>query len=95
MVDANHCLSVPAAIRLGRKLEELDIDWFEEPISPEDIDGYVEVSRALDMAVAGGENEFTRWGFRDAIVRKAMDIVQPDVCAAGGITECKKIAPPL
>ncbi len=92
MVDANHCFTVPAAIRLGRKLEELDIEWFEEPISPEDIDGYVEVSRALDMAVAGGENEFTRWGFRDAIVRKAMDIVQPDVCAAGGIAECKKIA---
>ncbi len=92
MVDANHCFTVPAAIRLGRKLEELDIEWFEEPISPEDIDGYVEVSRALDMAVAGGENEFTRWGFRDAIVRKAMDIVQPDVCAAGGISECKKIA---
>ena len=42
--------------------------------------------------MAGGENEYTRWGFRDAIVRKAMDIVQPDVCAAGGISECKKIA---
>ena len=92
MVDANHCFSVPNAIRLGRKLQELDIEWFEEPISPEDIDGYVEVSRALDMAVAGGENEFTRWGFRDAIARKAMDIVQPDVCAAGGISECRKIA---
>src|SRR3954467_8421655 len=92
MVDANPCFTVPAAIRLGRKLQELDIEWFEEPISPEDIDGYVEVSRALDMAVAGGENEFTRWGFREAIVRKAMDIVQPDVCAAGGISECKKIA---
>ena len=92
MVDANHCYSVPAAIRLGRKLEALDIAWFEEPISPEDIDGYVEVSRALDMAVAGGENEFTRWGFREAIQRKAMDIVQPDVCAAGGISECKRIA---
>lgn len=92
MVDANHCFSVPTAIRLGRRLEELDIDWFEEPISPEDLDGYVEVTRALDMAVAGGENEFTRWGFRDAIVRRAMDIVQPDVCAAGGISECRKIA---
>jgi D-galactarolactone cycloisomerase len=83
---------VPNAIKLGRMLEEHDILWFEEPISPEDHDGYIEVTRALDMAVAGGENEFTRWGFRDAIVRKAMDIVQPDVCAAGGITECKKIA---
>ena len=92
MVDANHCFTVPQAIRIGRELERLNIDWFEEPISPEDIDGYVEVTRALDMAVAGGENEFTRWGFRDLVVRKAMDIVQPDVCAAGGISECRKIA---
>ena len=92
MVDANHCLTVPQAIRMGRELEKLDIEWFEEPISPEDVDGYVEVTRALDMAVAGGENEMTRWGFRDLVVRKAMDIVQPDVCAAGGISECRKIA---
>ncbi|CAM3663803.1 mandelate racemase/muconate lactonizing enzyme family protein [Bordetella sputigena] len=92
MVDANHCFTVPAAIRLGRELEQLNIEWFEEPISPEDLDGYVEVTRALDMAVAGGENEFTRWGFRDIVTRKAMDIVQPDVCAAGGISECRKIA---
>ena len=92
MVDANHCFTVPQAIRLGRELEKLNVEWFEEPISPEDIDGYVEVSRALDMAVAGGENEFTRWGFRDLVVRKAMDIIQPDVCAAGGISECRKIA---
>jgi len=76
MVDANHCFTVPQAIRLGRELEQLNVEWFEEPISPEDIDGYVEVTRALDMAVAGGENEFTRWGFRDLVVRKAMDIVQ-------------------
>ncbi|MFW7342034.1 mandelate racemase/muconate lactonizing enzyme family protein [Pollutimonas sp. H1-120] len=92
MVDANHCFTVPAAIRLGRELEKLDVEWFEEPISPEDLDGYVEVTRALDMAVAGGENEYTRWGFRDIVTRKAMDIVQPDVCAAGGFSECRKIA---
>jgi len=92
MVDANHCFSVPMAIRLGRRLESLNIEWFEEPISPEDIDGYVEVTRALDMAIAGGENEFGRFAFRNIVSRKAMDIVQPDVCAAGGITECKKIA---
>lgn len=91
-VDANHCFSVPNAIRLGRMLEEQDVLWFEEPISPEDHDGYVEVTRALDVAVAGGENDFTRWGFRDIIARKAMDIVQPDLCAAGGFSECRKIA---
>ena len=69
-VDANHCFSVPNAIKLGRMLEEHDILWFEEPISPEDHDGYVEVTRALDMAVAGGENDFTRWGFRDVIAQE-------------------------
>lgn len=92
MVDANHCFNVPQAIAIGRELEKLGIYWFEEPISPEDLDGYVEVTRKLDMAIAGGENEFTKFGFRRIIEKRAMDIVQPDVCAAGGITECKKIA---
>jgi D-galactarolactone cycloisomerase len=92
MVDANHCYNVPAAISLGRELEKMDIYWFEEPISPEDIDGYIEVTRTLDIPIAGGENEFTKFSFRELIVRRAMDIIQPDVCAAGGITECKKIA---
>lgn len=92
MVDANHSFTVPQAINIGRELERLDVSWFEEPISPEDLDGYVEVSRALDMATAGGENEFTKYGFRRILAARAMDIVQPDVCAAGGITECKKIA---
>jgi D-galactarolactone cycloisomerase len=91
-VDANHCFTVPQAIRLGRALEDLDILWFEEPISPEDHDGYVAVTAALDIAVAGGENEFTRFGFKPLIAHKAMDIVQPDVCAAGGISECMRIA---
>jgi len=92
MVDANHCFNVPQAINIGRELEKLDVHWFEEPISPEDLDGYAEVSQRLDMAVAGGENEFTKFGFRRILEKRAMDIVQPDVCAAGGITECKKIA---
>ena len=92
MVDANHSFNVPQAIEVGRELEKLGVYWFEEPISPEDLDGYVEVSRRLDMAIAGGENEFTKFGFRGICERRAMDIVQPSVCAAGGITESKKIA---
>jgi D-galactarolactone cycloisomerase len=92
MVDANHSFTVPQAINIGRELERLGVAWFEEPISPEDLEGYVEVSRALDIAIAGGENEFTKYGFRRILAARAMDIVQPDVCAAGGITECKKIA---
>jgi D-galactarolactone cycloisomerase len=92
MVDANHCYNLQTAIALGRELEKMGIYWFEEPISPEDIEGYVEITRTLDIAIAGGENDFTKFSFRELITRRAMDIIQPDVCAAGGITECKKIA---
>lgn len=92
MVDANHCFNVPQAIAIGRELEKLDILWFEEPISPEDIAGYAELRGKLDIAIAGGENEFAKFSFRHILESRAMDIVQPDVCAAGGITECKKIA---
>jgi len=92
IVDADHCYNVPQAINIGRELEKLGVYWFEEPVSPEDIDGHAEVSRALDIAIAGGENDFTKHGFRRLLERHAVDIIQPDVCAAGGITECRKIA---
>lgn len=92
MVDANHAYDAPDAIRLGRQIEELDIAWFEEPVPPEDLDGYREVRAALEIPVAGGEAEFTRWGVRPLLSPRAVDILQPDVCAAGGISECRKIA---
>jgi D-galactarolactone cycloisomerase len=92
MVDANHAYDATAAIRLGRMIERHDIGWFEEPVPPEDIAGYREVKAALSIPVAGGECEYTRFGFRDVLVSRAMDIIQPDTCAAGGLSECKKIA---
>ena len=92
MVDANHAYDATAAIRLGRDIEPLDIAWFEEPVPPEDLAGYREVKAALTIPVAGGEAEFTRWGFRPLIAERLVDILQPDVCAAGGISESKKIA---
>ena len=92
MVDANHAYDAVAAIRLGRRIEELDIGWFEEPVPPEDLAGYREVKAALAIPVAGGECEFTRFGFRELLTSRAVDIVQPDTCAAGGLSECKKIA---
>jgi D-galactarolactone cycloisomerase len=92
MVDANHAYDATAAIRLGRQIEDLDIAWFEEPVPPEDVAGYKAVKRALRIPIAGGEAEFTRWGFRPLIVERAVDILQPDACAAGGLSECKKIA---
>ena len=92
MVDANHAFDAVAAIRLGRMIEPYDIGWFEEPVPPEDIAGYRAVKDAIAIPVAGGECEFTRFGFRDILVSRAIDIIQPDTCAAGGLSECKKIA---
>jgi D-galactarolactone cycloisomerase len=92
MVDANHAYDAVAAIRLGRMIEPYDIGWFEEPVPPEDVAGYRAVKVALSIPVAGGECEFTRFGFRDLLVSRAIDIIQPDTCAAGGLSECKKIA---
>jgi D-galactarolactone cycloisomerase len=92
MVDANHAYDAVAAIRLGRMIEELDISWFEEPVPPEDIAGYRAVKAAIAIPIAGGECEFTRFGFRDVLASRAIDIIQPDTCAAGGLSECKKIA---
>jgi D-galactarolactone cycloisomerase len=92
MIDANHAYDAVAAIKLGRLIEDLDISWFEEPVPPEDLAGYRAVKAALSIPVAGGECEFTRLGFRDVLTAHAMDIIQPDICAAGGLSECKKIA---
>jgi D-galactarolactone cycloisomerase len=92
MIDANHAYDVVAAIRLGRQLEEFDIGWFEEPVPPEDIMGHREVRSKLNIPIASGECEFTRYGFRELITTRAVDYVQPDTCSAGGLSECKKIA---
>jgi D-galactarolactone cycloisomerase len=92
MVDANHAYDAVEAIRLGRRIEEFDIGWFEEPVTPEDIAGHRRVREALSIPVASGECEFTRYGFREIFAERAFDIVQPDTCSAGGLSECKKIA---
>ncbi|MFT5195165.1 MAG: D-galactarolactone cycloisomerase [Candidatus Promineifilaceae bacterium] len=92
MIDANHAYDATSAIRLGRELSHLNLGWFEEPVSPEDIEGYIEVRKAVTMPVAGGEAEFTRFGFRHLITQRAVDILQPDICAAGGLTEGRRIA---
>jgi D-galactarolactone cycloisomerase len=80
--DANCGMERTAAMQLARGLEKLNFAWFEEPLAPDDLDGYAEMARALDMPIAGGETEFTRFGFREILNRKAMDIIQPNLPAA-------------
>jgi D-galactarolactone cycloisomerase len=92
MIDANHAYSPAEAIALGRLVESHRIGWFEEPVSPLDIDGYLEVKRAIAIPLAGGEAEYTRFGFEPLLRRRAVDYAQPDLCACGGISEGMKIA---
>lgn len=92
MVDANQAYTAHTAIRVGKELERLDIRWFEEPVPSTDLAGYARVRQALSIPIAGGEVEWTRFGFRDLITRGHVDIVQPDLANSGGFTECVRIA---
>jgi D-galactarolactone cycloisomerase len=91
MLDANCAYNASEAIWLGKRIEELDIFWIEEPIPPEDIQGHIEFKAKVNIMLAAGESEFARYGFRDLISRRAVDIIQPDLCAVGGFSEMLKI----
>jgi D-galactarolactone cycloisomerase len=92
MLDANHGYDTIEAIELGNRAAPENITWFEEPVIPEDLKAYYEVRARQPIPVAGGECEFTCYGFRNVLSMGAIDILQPDTCAAGGLSECKKIA---
>jgi L-rhamnonate dehydratase len=91
--DAYMGWDVRYAIRMVRMLEDagMNLAWVEEPVLPDDVDGYAQIAAACDTLISGGEHEFTRYGFRELIGRRAVDIVQVDVNRAGGITEARKI----
>ena len=91
MVDANHCYTTSEAFHVGRALEELDAYWFEEPVAPEDLDGFRELRAGLKVNISGGETEFNRWGWRRILENRGLDIAQPEVCAIGGVSEYLRI----
>ena len=91
MVDANHCYTTHDAFYVGRALEDLRAYWFEEPVAPEDLDGYRELRAGLNVNISGGEAEFNRWGWRQILENRGLDIAQPEVCALGGITEYLRV----
>ena len=91
MVDANHCYTTPDAMHVGRALEELGAYWFEEPVAPEDLDGYRELRSALRVNISGGEAEFGRWGWRQLLENRGLDIAQPEICGLGGISEYLRV----
>ncbi len=94
MVDTNHAYGRAEALRLGRVLDEYDMRWYEEPVVPEDIDGYIELRSKLRTPIAGGENEHTVYGFGELLSRRAVDVAQPDIGSCGGISAVRHIAVP-
>jgi L-alanine-DL-glutamate epimerase-like enolase superfamily enzyme len=91
MVDANQVFGVAEALRRGRVYEELGCYWFEEPLRADDADGLAQLARELTIPIASGENNYGKRQFRDLLERRAIDVVQPDLRRAGGLTECLEI----
>jgi D-arabinonate dehydratase len=92
LVDANNAYNRPDALKMGRELDRRDIYWFEEPLSPDDLEGCAELRKKLDTPIAIGENEYTRWGFKQILDTGAAQIINADAQVLGGITEWKKVA---
>ncbi len=91
MLDANGAYEAPDAIDLAQRVQELRITWFEEPVVADDLDGYERIRAATAIPLAAGEAEFTRFGVRDLLARNVIDVIQPDVARAGGVSETRKI----
>jgi L-alanine-DL-glutamate epimerase-like enolase superfamily enzyme len=91
MVDANQVFSLPEAMIRGQAYQVLGCYWFEEPLRADDHAGLARLAQRLDIPVASGENDFGKRQFRDLFERRAVDIVQPDLRRAGGVTECLEI----
>jgi D-galactarolactone cycloisomerase len=91
MADANQTYDLPLAVKVGRLLEELDYRWFEEPLPRHDPDGYAQLCQVLDIAVAGGEGATSAADIKALCQARAIDISQPDVAGAGGITVARHL----
>jgi galactonate dehydratase len=93
MID-NHGRSRPStAVRLMEALQPFNLLFLEEPTQPDDLEGLARVRAAGPrMDIATGERLYSKWDYAPLLERRLVDVIQPDLCHAGGITECKKIA---
>jgi len=83
---------VVRALRLAREIEPYHPFWLEEPIRPENVEAMAKLAAHVNIPLASGECNYTKYEFRDILDAQALDIIQPDVCVCGGLMELKKIA---
>ena len=89
MADLNQILTPKKAIQLGRRLGEFNLLWLEEPVSADDLAGHAQVTAALDIAIASGETEYSKFGMQAMLDANACDILMPDLQRVGGLTEMR------
>ena len=92
MADAYMGWTLDYAKRMLPLLEVFNLRWLEEPVIPDDLHGYAELKSYGRIPIAGGEHEFTAYGFRDLLEARALDYIQFDTNRVGGITQARKIA---
>jgi galactonate dehydratase len=91
-VEVHGILGVTSAIEMGRRLVPYRPFFYEEPIHALNVDAMLKVTQNVPLPIAAGERLYTRFGFREYIEKQVVDIIQPDISLAGGITETRKIA---
>jgi L-rhamnonate dehydratase len=90
-VDAFLEWDLETTLRLADAFVEFGVRWIEEPMSPDDLDGYAELCRRSPIPIAGGEHEYGAHGFREIISRRAHQILQPDASWCGGLTVLRQV----
>jgi galactonate dehydratase len=91
-IEVHGVLGVTSAIAMGRRLVQYRPFFYEEPVHALNVDAMLKVSRNVPLPIAAGERLYTRFGFRQYIEKQVVDVIQPDISLAGGLTETKKIA---
>jgi L-alanine-DL-glutamate epimerase-like enolase superfamily enzyme len=91
-IDAHGAFDVPAATRLGKALEHLNLMWIEDPVPMQNLEAMARVAAEVETPICTGELLDTRFAFRELFAKHAADIIMPDVARTGGVLEMKKIA---
>jgi L-rhamnonate dehydratase len=92
MIDAGCIWDAKTALQRARRFQEYGIYWLEEPLHPDDLEGYARLSQATEVRIAAGEEESSRHSFLELMDRGRIDVVQVDVTRCGGLTEARRIA---